>query len=75
MYVRIKSMYCEPLARKQKNEGANLAIDSLLRGGHLRLPMSLTIAVVTLRALGGGLSSLEGGNKKTREPTLRLTPS
>ena len=51
MYVCIKSMYCEPLARKQKNEGANLAIDSLLRGGYLRLPMSLTIAVVTLRTL------------------------
>ncbi len=51
MYVHIKSMYCEPKARKQKNEGANLAIDSLLGGGYLRLPMSLTIAVVTLRAL------------------------
>ena len=34
-----------------KNEGANLAIDSLLGGGYLRLPMSLTIVVVTLRAL------------------------
>ena len=35
----------------KKNEGANLAIDSLLGGGYLRLPMSLTIVVVTLRAL------------------------
>ena len=34
-----------------KNEEANLAIDSLLRGGYLRLPMSLAIAAGTLRAL------------------------
>ena len=35
-----------------KNEGANsLMSDSLLGGGYLRLPMSLTIDVVTLRAL------------------------
>ena len=36
----------------QKNEGANSGLsDSLLGGGYLRLPMSLTIVVVTLRAL------------------------
>ena len=28
-----------------------MTIDTLLRGGYLRLPMSLTVAVVTLRAL------------------------
>ena len=38
--------------RNKKNEGANsLLSDSLLGGGYLRLPMSLTIRVVRLRAL------------------------
>ena len=45
--------------------------DSLLRGGYLRLPMSLTVGVVTLRALcqeGEEVGSSRGGryNKKTR---------
>ena len=59
-----------------KNEGANsLLSDSLLGGGYLRLPMSLTIRVVTLRALcqereetGSSRGWPHAGYKKTREP-------
>ena len=36
---------------QQKTREPTLTIDSLLRGGYLRLPASLTIVVVTLRAL------------------------
>ena len=48
-----------------------MTIDSLLGGGYLRLPMSLTISVVTLRALCQerdevGLSRGDRYNKKTR---------
>ena len=50
IHLSILSMYCEPPARK-KNEGAAVSSDSLLGGGYLRLPMSQTISVVTLRAL------------------------
>ena len=35
----------------KKTREPTLTIDSLLGGGYLRLPMSLTIVVVTLRAL------------------------
>ena len=35
----------------KKREATSLLTSPLLRGGYLRLPMSLTIAVVTLRAL------------------------
>ena len=52
----------------QKNEGANLAIDSLLGGGYLRLPMSLTIVVVTLRALCQERDEAAGYKKRGSQP-------
>ena len=45
------SFYSFYHARQQKTREPTLTIDSLLRGGYLRLPASLTIDVVTLRAL------------------------
>ena len=56
-----------------------MTIGSLLGGGYLRLPASLTIVVVTLRALfqerelaGQSRDGRHRATKKTREPQLSL---
>ena len=60
----------------KKQEATSLLTSPLLGGGYLRLPASLTIVVVTLRALcqereGGGAFTIRPV-KKTREPTLTI---
>ncbi len=57
----------------KKREATSLLTSPLLGGGHLRRPMSPTIAVVTLRALcqereQAGTARFVAGHKKTREP-------
>ena len=54
--------------------------DSLLGGGYLRRPMSLTIVVVTLRALcqeweRGDTHELTGNKKNEGAAVLPVTPS
>ena len=47
-----------------------MTIDSLLGGGYLRLPMPLTIVVVTLRAL---CQEREAGGTITQQPQGRVS--
>ena len=60
--------------RYKKRGSRCFASDSLLGGGYLLLPMSLTVAVVTLRALcqerekAGSSARFDRATKKTREP-------
>ena len=73
--TRLSSIYCLSRVSSIKNKGADsLLSDSLLGGGYLRLPASLTIGMVTLRALcqeGEQVGPSRGG-RSTKKRGSRL---